>query len=114
MSEIKVNRGIVNQTVSKGKGILSTSASPIAMKVDKTNINPFKSNSDDDTYKTIIAELFRLVRYSEQSLNEALGLVDKTVESMEQLDKEIGNGIASKNLYSIKKNLGVKKDGEKN
>ncbi|EAA0266751.1 TPA_asm: hypothetical protein GYP97_04125 [Listeria monocytogenes] len=99
MSEIKVNRGIVNQTVSKGKGILSTGTPKIAMKVNKTNIKPFKSNSyDNETYGTIVAELFRLVRHSEQSLNVALGLVDKTVESMEQLDKEIGNGIASKNL----------------
>ncbi|PZF91161.1 hypothetical protein C1903_14080 [Listeria ivanovii] len=99
MSEIKINKAILAQVVSKGQGILSGGAPTLSYDLKKTNIKPFESgNSTTDDYSSLAAEIFRLVRYSEQSLNMSLSLVVKTAEAMEELDKEIGNGIASKGI----------------
>ncbi|CAM2363626.1 hypothetical protein VL806_14410 [Listeria seeligeri] len=99
MSEIRVNKEILNQVVSKGQGILSNGSPTLSYDLKKTNIKPFSNGtSTTDNYTALAAEIFRLVRYSEQSLNIALSLVDKTAEAMEELDKVIGDGIASKGL----------------
>ncbi|AIS58562.1 Uncharacterised protein [Listeria ivanovii subsp. londoniensis] len=99
MSEIKVNKAILAQVVSKGQDILNSDIPNRSYEWDKTNIKPFENEkSIADDYIYLVAEIFRLVRYSEQSLSKSLSLVVKTAEAMEELDKAIGNGIASKKI----------------